>query len=201
LPYKRMYRNEQQNNMKKQSGFTLIETLIAIFLLTLTVGGLLTLAANGYYAVRYARNDITGNSLMQESLEYVRNSRDTAFQQGSDWATWMAPYTTNKCMTSTGCIVDPYTTSTADTIQLCQDSGCPAVEFYPTTGFYGYQNDPYPGTVTTGAAPYLTGYVRTITMQQSSDPNQLTVVVTVKWINGKAPKTVSQSILLTNWSL
>lgn len=76
-----MYRSEPLNNsMKKQQGFTLIETLIAVFILTLTIGGLLTLAANGYFSVRYARNQIVANNLLQESLEYIRNSRDLLFR-------------------------------------------------------------------------------------------------------------------------
>jgi prepilin-type N-terminal cleavage/methylation domain-containing protein len=201
-----MFRNEPENNMMKfikqpQQGFTLIETLIAIFLLTMAVGGLLTLAANGYFSVRYARNDITGNNLLQESLEYIRNSRDTAFQQNIPWQTWLNNYSQNKCTTSTGCIVDPYTNNSSQTVQACPDSGCPPITFYPVPGFYGYVTDSYPDIGQSGTTPYVTTYVRTVTMQQATDPNQLTVTVSVTWSNGNSKKTVSQSILLTNWSL
>lgn len=201
--------------MKKQSGFTLIETLIAIFILTLTVGGLLTLAANGYFSVRYARNQLTANNLLQEALEYIRNDRDTAIQNGTSWDTWLTSYTTTSgttggCIPSgnhIGCIVDPYTTS--NHIVACNQSqgACPAITFYPTPGFYGYSFNQYPSIIQGGAAPYVTSYVRTITMQQfkinpdSSGPDQVVVTVTVRWKNGTSDKTTSQSILLTNWHL
>jgi type II secretory pathway pseudopilin PulG len=182
--------------MNKQSGFTLIETLIAIFILTLTIGGLLTLAANGYFSVRYARNQIVANDLLQESLEYVRNNRDTSAQQNQTWDQWTTVFNTNGCFTSTGCIVDPYALN--NPIRAFDNS---AIAFYPDTGFYGYANSTYassligPGTT----APYLTTYIRTITMQQSADPNQLIVTSTVQWYDGNAKQQTSQSILITNW--
>ncbi|MDB5188745.1 MAG: seg [Candidatus Nomurabacteria bacterium] len=179
-----------------QKGFTLIETIIAIFLLTMTVGGLLTLTANGYFSVRYARNQITADNLVQESLEYVRNTRDTAFQQGSDWATWLSGFSSNGCLTATGCIVDPYTTGSR--IRACSIA-CEAITFYPSMGFYGYADSTYPDYGQNTAPPALSTYVRTITMKQGTDPNQLTVTATLSWLNGTTPKTTTQSILLTNW--
>jgi len=190
--------------MKKfssQAGFTLIETLIAIFLLMLTVGGLLTLAADGYFQVRYAKNQIIANSLLQESLEYIRNDRDTSFQQGVTWSDWVAKYSGDHgCFDANGCTVDPYTTIATDHVIACASDSCPAFTFYPTFGFYGYANTTYPSLYNQSAgSPYLTTYVRTITMQQASDPNQLTVTATMKWLNGNTSTSSSQSILLTNW--
>lgn len=177
------------------AGFTLIETLVAIFLLTLTIGGLLTLAANGYFSVRYARNQIVANNLLQESLEYIRNDRDTTAQQNEPWALWIAGFNSQGCFSSSGCIVDPNSTNTH--IRACSN-GCEAIVFYPGYGFYGYQSSAYPLVVTT-AAPSATTYVRTITMQQMSDPNQLIITSTVSWMNGLAHRVTTQSILITNW--
>ncbi len=194
-----------KNFYKQQGGFTLIETMIAVFILTLTVGGLLTIAANGYFSVRYSRNQIVANNLIQESLEYVRNNRDSAFQQGISWQTWTAVFANNG-FTTHGCIIDPYTTSAP--IRACAAKACEAITFYPSTGLYGYQSSSYPTVAQSGAAPYLTTYVRTISMEQGSpnnsinkDPNQLVVTVTISWYNGNTQKTVTQSILLTNWSI
>ncbi len=181
--------------MNKQAGFTLIETLIAIFILTLTIGGLLSLAANGYFSVRYARNQIVADELVQESLEYIRNSRDTSAQQNQTWAQWTGGFNTNGCYSSDGCIVDPYTSN--QKVRACIGA-CEAIVFYPSYGFYGYQDSAYPVAVTAGT-PSATTYVRTITMQPASDPNQLTVTSTVQWLNGLAQQSTSQSILITNW--
>jgi prepilin-type N-terminal cleavage/methylation domain-containing protein len=188
--------------MKQQQGFTLIETLIAIFILTLTVGGLLELAAGGYFSVRYARNQIVADNLIQESLEYIRNDRDGAAQSGSGyWQAWEAKY--GACTKNTGCIVDPYTTVPVQHIEDCSaypNQICPTVTFYPSVGFYGYNTHTYPDIGQSAQTPYPTTYIRTVTMQQGTDPNQLTVTVTVAWMNGSAPISSSQSFLLTNWN-
>jgi len=185
--------------MKKyplQSGFTLIETLIAIFILTLTIGGLLTLAANGYFSVRYSRNQIAGNGLLQESLEYIRNSRDTALQQGSDWGTWLNGLTAAGCTSAAGCLVDAYTSG--DAVRACS-TPCESMIFYPDSGVYGYANSHYPfnGQAT---PPTTTTYIRTIHVQQITS-DQIVVSSSVQWLNGKAKKTVTQSIMIANWSL
>ncbi len=194
--------------MKKQAGFTLIETLIAIFLLTLTVGGLLTMAAGGYFAVRYARNQIVADNLIQESLEYVRNSRDTALQSGTDWPTWLAGYTGSSHGCLTGCIVDPY--ATANNVRL-PDSNGGLIEFFPSIGsqkisFYGYQTSSY-NLGAPNTPPYLTTYKRIITFSPvttqsgGTAPDQAVVTVKITWSNGNSSKSSSQSILLTNWQI
>ncbi|MEO5646489.1 MAG: prepilin-type N-terminal cleavage/methylation domain-containing protein [Candidatus Paceibacterota bacterium] len=194
--------------MKQQQGFTLIETLIAIFLLTLTVGGLLELAAGGFYSVRYARNQLVADALLQESLEYFHNSRDTAVQNTIDWPTWLASFNVDSsgtqiqgsagqgCFSSNGCIVDPYATN--QKVKACS-STCAPIVFYTSNDLYGYTSSTYPsqnGQTLNTASP--TTYVRTITLQQSS-PDQVTIVSKVQWLNGSAQKSTSQSILLTRW--
>ncbi len=193
--------------MNKQRGFTLIETLIAIFLLTLTIGALLQLAAGGFYSVRYARNQLVANTLLQESLEYMHNSRDTASIAGADWQTWLTSFSVNEngtplggtdqgCFTRNGCTVDPYTL--AAHVKACA-STCAPITFFTGSGLYGYANGTYPlingQSYTSGTD---TSYVRTMTMQLNS-PDQMTVTATVSWLNGSASKTVSQSVLLTKW--
>jgi prepilin-type N-terminal cleavage/methylation domain-containing protein len=196
--FKHLFLSEPQNNMKQQQGFTLIETLIAIFILTLSIGGLLTLASGGYFSVRYARNQITANNLLQESLEYVRNTRDTAFQTGADWAAWTGQYETNGCMDSTGCRIDPYTTN-VEHIVKCSTT-CEALAFYPDSGFYGYINSPYPTAFRSATPAYASNYTRTMTLRRTS-PDQVVVSATVQWMNGSAKKTVTQTELITNWHI
>ena len=194
--------------MKHQRGFTLIETLIAIFILTLTVGGMLQLAASGFYSVRYARNQLVADSLLQESLEYFHNSRDTSVQNGVDWQSWVSSFNVDSsgnqvqgsagqgCFSSNGCTVDPYATSPR--IKACS-SNCEGIIFYSSNDLYGYRNSTYPSqngqTLTNATA---TTYVRTITLQQLS-PDQVSVTARVQWLNGQAQKSTTQSILLTRW--
>ena len=172
-------------------GFTLIETIVAIFILSLAMGALLTLAANGFYSVRYARNQIVADNLMQESLVFIRNNRDTAFRSGGDWNTWRAGL--SSCFESNGCIVDVYTTGAKF---IACSTNCPYMSYYENQGIYGYTyNYPFSGE------SYETSYVRTIKMTESPyDSNQITVTSTMRWLNGGASRTTAQSVVMTNWS-
>jgi type II secretory pathway pseudopilin PulG len=182
------------NTKKTQKGFTLIETIVAIFILTMTIGALLTLAAGGFYSVRYARNQIIAESLIQESLEYVRNDRDTNIAQGMPWTDWVKKM--DVCFGKGGCRVDVYTDT--NKILPCYDE-CKNISFYTKDGFYGYDDAIYPPSLAQGD-PYGTSFVRTVTMEYSTqDPNQIIVTSTMKWLNGTSPRTTNQSIVLADW--
>jgi type II secretory pathway pseudopilin PulG len=197
----------KKHTKQLQKGFTLVETLVAILILTMTVGALLSLAAGGFFSVRYARNQIVGDNLLQESLEYLRNNRDTSFAQGMTWTDWLATLNVDEngqgvgygsntgCFSDEGCIVDPYTKDAK--IRACQDP-CDTILFYPNVGFYGYESS-YPDPVG-GEDAIETSFVRTITAVESeNDPDQIIVTAKIQWLNGTNPKTVSQSMVLTNW--
>ena len=61
---------------KTKTGFTLIETLIAITLLMLAVIEPMALTAQSLKSAYYARDQITASSLAQEAIEAVRSVRD-----------------------------------------------------------------------------------------------------------------------------
>lgn len=192
--------------MKKlayNQGFTLVETLIAILILSMTIGALMTLAANGFFSVRYARNDIVASSLLQESLEAVRNNRDTWIQQGKTWEDWKINFGAPEkifCFDDRGCIVDVYpldpSEDTAISIRACSTS-CPALNYFTTNNLYGYYPSMlHPSSDTTDVI--TTTFVRTITMKESEDGNQVIVSARMDWKNGTASKYTTQSIILTN---
>jgi prepilin-type N-terminal cleavage/methylation domain-containing protein len=187
---------------KKQAGFTLVEALVAISILALTIGGLLNLTASGFFTIRYAKNDIVATNLVQESLEYIRNSRDTAAQQGFSWRGWVDTNFPASCA-STGCIINPYTKSTTKLIALpCAGKDCEYMQYYPDKGFYAYGL----GTdnVFDATSSFKTSFVRTITVKEialSATDTQLVVTSEIKWLNGTNPKKTSQSIILSSWNL
>lgn len=179
---------------------------MAILILTMTIGALLTLAAGGFFSARYARNQIVASSLMQESLEYIRNSRDNAVLQGLTWDQWRGQFDVDTngnstagsgCFAASKCFVDPYTTG--PNVKACTaGNSCPAITYYPDAYFYGYQSNAYPFTIT---QQYLTSFVRSVTMTNGIvGTDQVVVTVSVTWLNGTSSKTVSQSTLLTRWT-
>ncbi len=197
-----------KKDTRANTGFTLVETLVAIFILVLTMGALFSLASGGIFSARYARNQIVANNLLQEAIETVRNSRDTAAQDGGyAWDLWLANYNVNEsgemedpgdlsfgCFDSDGCMIDPYDTD--EPIRACGQE-CSNITFYPNPGFYGYE-DTYSGVSPEEA--YETSYVRKIQFTPvSGNPDQYIITAEVGWLNGNTTRTLTQSMLLTNW--
>ncbi len=66
----------KNNKLKTSRGFTLIETLVAITILTTAVAAPLTLAAQSLIAAYNARDQVIAFHLAQEAVETVRAQRD-----------------------------------------------------------------------------------------------------------------------------
>ena len=186
----------KQQLLTHQSGFTLVETLVAILILSMTIGAVLALAAGGYFGVRYARNDIVATNLLQESLEYVRNTRDTAQQQQSvtTFDEWLSTF--DFCRTDTGCMINPYHQDGELAVIPCATT-CDNISYYSDTGFYGYTDSI---SKFARGTPLQTTFVRTVTMQRIGTTNQIIVTARMKWLNGTSSKSTQQSIILSPWS-
>ena len=109
------------SKIQKKSGFSLVETLVAIAILMIAVVGPMTLAWSSIAASNDARNEITATYLAQESLEYVRNIRD-------------------------GIIVNNYTSGTTDITSGTTDEfpGAALVDCYTTSDCDISPNQPSP---------------------------------------------------------
>ena len=114
-------------NLGDERGFTLVEALTAIFILTFVIVGLMTVVSSSLFAARYARDEVTANYLLQEVIDYVRNDRDTSVfletnPGGLDtaWSEFYAKYT--DCVTN-GCTIDVMTGDSS--IEACSSTECP----------------------------------------------------------------------------
>ncbi|MBI2055632.1 MAG: hypothetical protein HYT42_01940 [Candidatus Sungbacteria bacterium] len=66
-------------------GFTLVETIIALFLIVSALAGPFTLATRGIFSAKFSKNKLVALNLAQEGLEIIRQMRDTNILNGADW--------------------------------------------------------------------------------------------------------------------
>jgi prepilin-type N-terminal cleavage/methylation domain-containing protein len=116
----------------KRKGFTLVEAMVAISILSLAITGPLVIAQKGIASAIYARDQITAFYLAQEAVEYVRDVRDTNRITKSAWLNGLS-----SCVDNGGgqrCTIDVRTS----TVAACPSNICTQISFDPATGFYGY---------------------------------------------------------------
>lgn len=79
---KRKFNKINKNN--SQSGFTLLETLIAIFILTLSITGPVYIASVAFRNTIDSRDNISAQYLAEEVVEVVKNNIDRKALNGED---------------------------------------------------------------------------------------------------------------------
>jgi prepilin-type N-terminal cleavage/methylation domain-containing protein len=151
-----------------QRGFTLIETFVAVSILSLAVVAPLTLASRSLSTARYARDQVVASNLAQDAIEFVRAKRDfnliaIAKTGAGDWAAGLP--TSTPPQSDKPFVVD----SVSGVVTECA-SVCDKILFDNATGLYTY---------TTGNPSLFT---RTVTMKISpTNALESTVRVVVSW--------------------
>ncbi|HRY31043.1 MAG TPA: prepilin-type N-terminal cleavage/methylation domain-containing protein [Candidatus Paceibacterota bacterium] len=101
---------------QKNKGFTMVETLVAIFILLISVTGPLAIAQSGLRAAFIARDQTIAYYLAQDALEFIKNKRDNNFIARSDWLDGLENCVDDSCTIDT----------TTETILSCDTNptGC-----------------------------------------------------------------------------
>ena len=168
--------------LKQNTGFTLVEALVAIIILTLALGGPMTLATRSIKDSLAAKNKVIAFYLAQEVIEYVRNVRDSNFLQ----RTMEDPKTTSwlngldDCFSSSdGCRIDVFDTITP--VQSCS-GGCPKLKFDGTNYNYIAGTDSI--------------FTRTINIDDTlNSGDEAEITVTVEWTDyGDRTVTLTQNM-------
>jgi prepilin-type N-terminal cleavage/methylation domain-containing protein len=176
-------------------GFTLVETLIAIFVLSIALAGPLTIAQKGLQTALISKDQVTAFYLAQDAIEYVRYARDTnclvtgsgvgGCQAAGQWlaGNGNANQTINltPCVSSGGtsaCTIDVIAGNSAWPPTTCGGSVCTTPINYDSSHNYF--------TYASGSASIFT---RTIAITSPvcnvgntlCNPNEAGVTVTVTW--------------------
>lgn len=184
-------------------GFTLIETMVAVTILTFAVVGPLTAASRAIVASQIARSQLTANYLAQEGIEYVRAMRDNeylaAYQAGGSgvsataWNNFLnvSGAASIKDCKATLCTLDPMRTmGTGSGLALTQCSGASCTPLYLANGVYTQTS-----TISGAVATPFTRTVRAIDIP----PNDASIVSTVSWNFHGIPYSVVVTDNLTPW--
>jgi len=72
-------------NKKNINGFTILEVIIAIFILSMVVFGSYVLAQQTMAAAALSRSRLVAYYLAQEKIEEIKNTRDNNWLNGNQW--------------------------------------------------------------------------------------------------------------------
>ena len=165
-----------------RKGFTLIEVIVAIFIMVMGAVGVFGLITRTVVFSSSVNSQLVASYLAQEGLEIMRNMRDTNFLKihkgaGGIWTDGIIA-----CASPYGCTVELQ----ADYTQTFMDAYNDADFLRINGSFYGYA----PGNDTT--------FKRKITIIQSS-ADVLKVAVDVSWQDKGNARTVRGATELYNW--
>lgn len=180
-------------------GFSLVETLVAISIFTVSLLGIMSVLASSISHTNYAKQKMIATYLAQEGIEYMRNIRDD-FVLYDNWSNFKDALNQAKCDTSgnpKNCYVDDQSLDftdpnmpTTDLLKQCANGGngdCPVLRYNSITGKYGYAS----GGVDSG-------FTRIIQATYPSS-DDIKISSTVSWNQGSGNYSVTFSEDLFNW--
>lgn len=180
---------KNKSKQSKQKGFTLLETLVAIFILTLAITGPVYIASIAFRNTIDGRDNISAQYLAEEVVEVVRNMRDTyAIKHENASADWLTATgiledsTYVDCLNNIGSIVNKCEmvknpSSKEYLFKSCTSGLCSNISFNPSGEVV------YGDSVTTSGLSKFTRefYFEKETVDLLSNTTGIKVVVNIKW--------------------
>ncbi len=175
------------NKFKNQKGFTVLESIIAILVLSLSVSGVFSAVQQSLSQAIIAKDEVKAFYLTQEAMEIIRNKRDAnqlaRINGGAN--SWLFGITdASNCPFGKVCRTD----AVSNSLVLCGDpwDSCPVLNQDPATFLYSY-----------GVYP-ATNFKREIQIE-SINANEIAITVRVSWTKGIVNREFKAKMYLFNW--
>jgi len=188
-----------KNKQKKEYGFTLMEVIVAIFILTVGIGGSFMLIQQTLAGVSTVQSRLIATYLGQEGIEIIRNIRDNnwleqrASFQVPPQPLWNVGLTDLiNCQSPASCCEADYNTDTSPSDPLVAVAGCDFSDLrylnLDGSGFYSY------------LAGAQTKFKRKIFIDiEEIDENKMKVTVIVQWEEKNKFHEIKVIEHITNW--
>jgi prepilin-type N-terminal cleavage/methylation domain-containing protein len=182
-------KNKGHQSLSSSKGFTLVESLVAISIFSLSILGMMSVLSQSLGSTTYAKDKIIAAYLAQEGLEYVRNVRDNyvLYNAGGAQAGWNN-FLGLSCTVASPCGYNNNSTP-ASPGYLCSSAG-QTCRLYVSNGAY----DANP------ASGLDSGFTRTLVITPiagSTDERRITS--TVSWTQGSGNYNISFTEDVFNW--
>jgi prepilin-type N-terminal cleavage/methylation domain-containing protein len=178
-----------------QKGFTILESIVAIFILSMSISGVFAAISQSLRQTTIAKDEIRAFYLAQEAVDAVRNRRDinqlTRVKTGTgDWLDGITQGV-DSCPFSTAAIKNSCTIDGTN-LQIfnCGPSDwdvCPVLNQDPVNFLYGYNSSWVP-----------TGFRREIQFEYINE-NEIAITVRIAWNAGIISREFEVKTTLFNW--
>lgn len=193
-----MLKKNYKKILNKKTGFTVIESLVAIFILVISLTGPMVFSQSGLRASFISRDQITAFFLAQDAIEYVKNVRDdNVLKNISGTATnWLADL--EDCFVEDagdpGCSIDTLTPN----VQQCNSfiDGCITNLDDSGSNYNVLTQTDNPGSLNDGVMGLNRGedsiFARHITIEpvdatEISNSNEVEISIYIRW---NTPQTI-----------
>lgn len=166
-------KNNSKNKRLNNGGFTIVETLVAIAILMISIAGPLTIAQKGLMAAVYARDQVAASFLAQDAMEWLKNDRDN---NSASFVSWVTDLYNRNCFSPNTCNIDTVTGLISGDQNMFLSNA-------------GYSTSPTSASVQT---QFRRSFY--IVPNDSTNPNEVKVIVVVMWTNG----TIANAVTLEN---
>ena len=178
--------------LRVSHGFTVLETIVAIGIVSLAIAGTFSAVRTGLVTSINAKDEIRAFYLSQEAIEILRNKRDNnkliVFNGGSaSWLSGIADIASDPCYPGKTCIVDATLIPMALTTCAGGWGTCPPINYSSVNSLYGYD-----------ASWTATKYTREIQIEKNDD-DEVAVIINISWMQGLNNRQIKVKTLLSNW--